>query len=260
MLFHRDLGGDGLPPLVILHGILGSSRNWQTAGGDLARRYHVFALDLRNQGGSPHSEEMTYDAMVGDVAAWLDLHGLGRAALLGHSMGGKVAMLLACRQPERVERLVVVDIAPKDYSWGGKQRAEFAAMNGLDLSSLRSRAEAEQRLEAAVPDWAMRKFLTTNLERDGSGQWHWTINLAVLTEGAPRARKKSAGAGGPLRRPGAFHHRRQVGLRAGPPTTRRSSGISRRPGSKPWPSAGTARTWRPGRRWWRLSSGRGPRP
>jgi esterase len=188
-LFHRDLGGAGLPPLVILHGILGSSRNWQTAGKDLAARYHVFALDLRNHGGSAHSEEMTYDAMVGDVTAWLDAHGLGRVTLLGHSLGGKVAMLLACRQPERVERLVVVDIAPKDYSWGGKQRSEFAAMNGLDLAGLSSRAEAEKRLEAGVPDWAMRKFLTTNLERDGEGRWRWTVNLAALTEALPALEK-----------------------------------------------------------------------
>ena len=188
-LFHRDLGGEGLPPLIILHGILGSSRNWQTAGRDLAARYHVLALDLRNHGGSPHAEEMTYEAMVGDVLAWLDARGLARVSLLGHSMGGKVAMLLACRWPERVERLVVVDIAPRDYEWGGRQRREFAAMNGLDLVGLGSRAEAERRLEAQIPDWALRKFLMTNLERDGDGRWRWTIHLAALTEALPALEK-----------------------------------------------------------------------
>ncbi len=115
--------------MIILHGILGSSRNWQTAGGDLASRYHVFALDLRNHGGSPPAGEMTFAAMADDVRAWIDAHGLGRVTLLGHSMGGKVAMLYACRHPERVDKLVVVDIAPKDYAWAG-QRAAFAAMNG----------------------------------------------------------------------------------------------------------------------------------
>ena len=190
-LFSRDLGGDGKPPLVLLHGILGSSRNWQTAGRDLADRYHVFALDLRNHGASPLSEEMTYEAMGDDVLAWLDARGLDRATLLGHSMGGKVAMRLACLHPERVERLVVVDIAPRDYDRGGRQRAEFAAMHALDLQGLRSRAEAEQRLEPLVPDWALRKFLTTNLERDGAAGWRWTINLAALTEALPVLEKDS---------------------------------------------------------------------
>jgi pimeloyl-ACP methyl ester carboxylesterase len=126
--------------------------------------YHVLALDLRNHGGSPHDDEMTYAAMAGDVIAWLDVQGLARVTLLGHSMGGKVAMLLACRHPDRVARLIVVDIAPKDYFWVA-HRAEFAAMNELDLTSLQSRAEAELRFEARVDDWAMRKFIATNLER-----------------------------------------------------------------------------------------------
>ncbi|HSY54564.1 MAG TPA: alpha/beta fold hydrolase, partial [Opitutaceae bacterium] len=104
--------------------------------------------------------------------------------------GGKVAMLLACRHPERVERLIVVDIAPKDYS-SQAHRAEFAAMNGLDLGRLASRAEAEQRFETHVPDWAMRKFLATNLERDGDNHWRWQINLPVLTRALAELEKNS---------------------------------------------------------------------
>lgn len=183
-LFSRDLGGAGHPPLVILHGLLGSSRNWQTAGRDLTSRHHVHALDLRNHGRSPHAAEMGYPTLVADVTAWLDAHGLPRVTLLGHSLGGKVAMLLACRHPERVERLVVVDIAPKDYQWAA-HRAEFAAMNELDVSHLRSRGEAELRFEARVDDWAMRKFLTTNLEHDAGRGWRWQINLPVLTAALP---------------------------------------------------------------------------
>jgi esterase len=179
-LFHRDLGGDGNPPLVILHGLLGSSRNWQTVGRDLAAKHHVFALDLRNHGGSPHSDEMNYAVMVADVVAWLEAQRLSRVTLVGHSMGGKVAMLLACRHPARVERLIVVDIAPKDYFWVA-HRAEFAAMNELDLAHLQSRAEAELHFEARVSDWAMRKFLATNLERTVEGGWRWLVNLPVLT-------------------------------------------------------------------------------
>ena len=189
-LFFRDLGGEGLPPLVILHGLLGSSRNWQTAGKDLAARYHVFALDLRNHGSSPHAPSMTYPELVDDVVAWIGAHRLEKPTLMGHSLGGKVAMALACRKPQLISKLVVVDIAPKDYRWEA-HRAEFAAMNELDLGSLGSRAEAEMRFEARVSDWAMRKFLTTNLERSDANAWSWAINLPVLTEALPFLEKSS---------------------------------------------------------------------
>ncbi len=184
ILFHRDLGGAGKLPLVLLHGMLGSSRNWQTAGAELAADGHVLAPDLRNHGKSPHADAMDYGVLADDVVRWLDTQGLGRVTLVGHSMGGKTAMLLACRHPERVERLIVVDIAPRGYFWPG-HRASFAAMNELDLTDLRSRAEAELRFEARVPSWPMRKFLTTNLERDEAGRWYWQINLPVLTAALP---------------------------------------------------------------------------
>lgn len=177
---------------MILHGLLGSSRNWQTAGKDLAEWYHVFALDLRNHGASPHAAGMSYDDMVADVLAWMDARGLERVTLLGHSLGGKVAMRLACRNPERVARLIVVDIAPKDYRWAA-HRAEFAAMNELDLAHLRSRAEAEMKFEARVDDWAMRKFLTTNLERAEGAEWKWAVNLPVLTRALTELEKSSVG-------------------------------------------------------------------
>jgi esterase len=183
-LFHRDLGGAGKPPLVVLHGLLGSSRNWLTTGGDLADRHHVLAPDLRNHGKSPHAAPMNYPVMMADVLAWMDAQGLGKVTLVGHSMGGKVAMLLACRHPERVERLVVVDIAPKDYL-SHAHRAEFAAMNELRLDTLQSRGEAELRFESRVADWGMRKFLTTNLERTEDGSWRWQINLPVITAALP---------------------------------------------------------------------------
>jgi len=189
-LFHVDLGGAGNPPLVLLHGLLGSSRNWQTTGRDLTARFHVLALDARNHGRSPHDGTMTVEAMVEDTLAWLDAQGLTQVTLMGHSMGGKAAMLLACRHPERVGRLLVVDVAPRDYSWQG-HRAEFAAMNELNLDSLQSRQEAEMRFEARVADFGMRKFLTTNLARDDAGRWRWAINLPALTAALPRLEKDS---------------------------------------------------------------------
>jgi len=190
-LFHRDLGGAGKPPLIVLHGLLGSSRNWQSTGTDLAARYHVHALDLRNHGRSPHAEEMTFDAMAADVLAWMDANAITRTTLMGHSLGGKVAMLLACRHPERVERLVVVDVAPKDYEISGHQ-GDFAALNELDLRTLQSRGEAEMRFEARVPSLGMRKFLATNLERDSeTGVWRWIVNLPVLTATLPELANNS---------------------------------------------------------------------
>lgn len=170
--------------------MLGSSRNWQTVGRDLAEQFHVLAPDLRNHGGSPHAETMTYAEMMADVVEWMDAQGLAKAALLGHSMGGKTAMLLACRHPERVERLIVTDIAPKDYYWTA-HRVNFAAMNELDLASVHSRAEAEMRLEGRVTNWAMRKFLATNLERADDGAWRWTINLPAITAALSTLEKNS---------------------------------------------------------------------
>lgn len=168
--------------------MLGSSRNWQTTGADLAADFQVFALDLRNHGKSPHTPTMSYPEMMQDVISWMDARQLPAATIAGHSMGGKVAMLLACRHPTRVTRLVIVDIAPKNYFWPG-HRASFAAMNELNLADLHSRAEAEMRFEARVPSWPLRKFLTTNLERTGAGTWFWQINLPVVTTALPDLEK-----------------------------------------------------------------------
>jgi esterase len=192
-LHDRDFGGEAEPPYVILHGMLGSSRNWQTVGRDLASVRRTFALDLRNHGLSPHAAEMTYAAMTADVLAWMEGRGLGAVDLVGHSMGGKVAMLLACRHPEKVRRLVVVDIAPKPYAWPA-HRIEYAAMKGLDLATLTSRAEAEARLEKAIPAWPMRKFLVSSLERTPAG-WSWQFNLPVLASALPELEGNPLAAG-----------------------------------------------------------------
>lgn len=192
-LHHVDLGGAGKPPMLVLHGLLGSSRNWQTTGRDLAGHFHVVALDARNHGRSPHSAAMSFAEMAADVIAWMDGRGLARADIVGHSMGGKTAMLLACRHPGRVARLVVVDVAPKNYSWTG-HRNEFLAMNELNLAQLTSRAEAEERFAARVPDPGMRKFLATNLERDAEGRWRWAVNLPVLTRRLPELEQEGLAA------------------------------------------------------------------
>ena len=131
---------------------------------------------------------MSYEEMMGDVLDWMAAQRIERATFIGHSMGGKVAMLLACRHAARVERLVIVDIAPKNYFWPG-HRQSFAAMNELNLADLHSRAEAEMRFEARVPSWPLRKFLTTNLERTPEGRWLWQSNLPILTAALPELEK-----------------------------------------------------------------------
>lgn len=173
------------PPLVVLHGLLASSRHWRTVAAGLAAHRPVFALDLRNHGDSPRSAAMDFPVMSSDILAWLDARGLSRVDLLGHSMGGKLAMAFACRHPERVRRLVVVDIAPRAYRTPSHV-AEFRAMHELRLDALRSRADAEMRLEGRVPDPGMRRFLAANLERDPlTGAWRWSFDLLALTAALP---------------------------------------------------------------------------
>jgi pimeloyl-ACP methyl ester carboxylesterase len=178
-LHARDLGGPpDAPALVLLHGLLGSSRNWVAAGRQFAGHFRVFALDARNHGESPHDPVHTYAAMAADVANWIRLHEDRPVHLLGHSMGGKTAMLLACRHPELIARLVIVDIVPKDY-FGSNHHLTFRALQNLELGLLSSREDADRHLEPAIPDWAFRRFLLTNLERQASG-WRWIVNLDVL--------------------------------------------------------------------------------
>ncbi len=175
--------------MVVLHGLLGSSRNWQMAGKDLARSFQVFCLDLRNHGESPWTEPHSYEAMVADVLEWMAAHLDSLPILLGHSMGGKVAMKLACENSDRIAKLVVVDIAPKLYP--KTHDCEFVGMREVDLEHLKSRSAAETVLEKHGLDWALRKFLLTNLERckDGSG-YRWLINLDAI-EASLRAMEKS---------------------------------------------------------------------
>ena len=182
-LIVRELGGSGAP-LVVLHGLLGSSRNWQSAGVALAERGHrVLAPDLRNHGSSPWADDCSYLALAGDVIAMLDGLALGPVHLVGHSMGGKAAMRLVMDRPDLVSRLTVVDIAPRAYS--DRVRVEFGAMNALDLSAVTSRKDAEAKLAAQVPEWGMRQFILTNLAQDAEGRWRWTVNREALTHSLP---------------------------------------------------------------------------
>ncbi len=176
----RELGGSG-SPIVILHGLLGSSRNWQSAGVALAASGHrVIGLDLRNHGISPWADDCSYTAMAEDVYTFLQSEKLDSVHLVGHSMGGKAAMRLAFSYPKLVSRLTIVDIAPRSYS--DRVRVEFTAMNSIDLTKIKSRRDAENQLMDTVTDWGMRQFILTNLNSDENGVWKWTVNRQALTQ------------------------------------------------------------------------------
>ncbi|GMG82288.1 alpha/beta fold hydrolase [Paralimibaculum aggregatum] len=176
-LVHDAEGAETAPPLLIAHGLFGSARNFNSLGKRMASNRRVVAVDMRNHGRSPWSDEMDYPAMAGDLAAAIERHCGGRAAVLGHSMGGKAAMMLALTRPELVDRLVVADIAPVTYphSHGGY----VAAMQALDLSAIARRADADPLLAPAVPEPGLRGFLLQNLVVE-EGRARWRINLAVL--------------------------------------------------------------------------------
>src|SRR5579871_3348765 len=154
-------------PLIILHGLFGSLDNWQSVARELAQRFQVFILDLRNHGASPHSDEFTLELMSGDLLEFMDRQNLPTAHLLGHSLGGKVAMLFALTHPSRVARLVVADISPRAYA--PRHETVFAALAALDLSHFRSRTEVVNELANTIPDLATRRFLGKGLSQDATG-------------------------------------------------------------------------------------------
>ena len=171
--------GDG-PAVIILHGLFGSARNWSTIARHLAASHRVIALDLRNHGDSPWAGTMTYAEMADDVAGFIAAAGLDRPSMLGHSMGGKVAMTLALGHGVALGALVVVDISPVSYDGGFGDYVE--AMSAIDLGSVERRADADAALAGTVADPALRAFLLQNLiARDGS--YAWRINLAAIGAG-----------------------------------------------------------------------------
>jgi esterase len=180
-------------PLLILHGLFGSLGNWGWHSRQLSRDFAVYGLDLRNHGASPHSEDMNYEIMALDVLEFMDDHGIEKAHLLGHSMGGKVAMQLALSAPERVMCLVVADIAPVTYP--GEHDSIFAGLLAIDLSRIRSRNEADAILVEYEEDELVRQFLLTNLLKDAQGHFYWRINLPTLKSNYVRLRARPSATG-----------------------------------------------------------------
>ena len=179
-LAYRELGSGR--PLIVLHGLLGSGRNWLGVARRLEPSWRCILADQRNHGASPWADDASYSALAADVVALLDRLGIVKATLIGHSMGGKAALATALTAAERVERLIIVDIAPVPYD--DRHEHDLAAMAELDLAKVGRRADADAMLAAAVPDPAMRGFLLQNLEPGDRG-WAWRVNLDVLRRELP---------------------------------------------------------------------------
>ncbi len=197
-LNHRVYGETG-PALVVLHGLFGSAKNWHSQAVELATSHRVVCADLRNHGASPHAPAMGYPEMAGDVLELIERLDLERASVLGHSMGGKVAMQLALSHPERIAKLVVVDIAPVAYV--RHHDAILEAMQAIDLSAHRTRQSVDAALAPAIGDAGVRQFILTNLKRDGDG-YAWQLNLAAIAQDYQRL--AAAPAGDPYAGPTLF--------------------------------------------------------
>ncbi len=176
MELFSQVQGEG-EALIIMHGLFGMSDNWQTLGRKWSKHYEVHLLDMRNHGRSPHSDEFSYELMADDLLEYLDQHQIAEANILGHSMGGKVAMLFAVLNPERTKRLMVADIAPKPYE--PHHQEIIAALKGLDLSKVSKRSEADEQFG---PDLlpGVRQFLLKNLYWVEKDRMDWRFNLEVI--------------------------------------------------------------------------------
>lgn len=188
ILNFSEYGSHHQPPLLILHGFLGSSKNWATIAKIISKDFHVFAIDLRNHGESFHHHLHTYELMVEDIKNLLIHLSLDRVNILGHSMGGKVAMKFACNYPENLLKLIIVDIAPKKYF---PDRKEIVSMQKIDLIHLISKQSAEDQIALDIPDLGLRKFLLTNLVQDKEGRFSWRINLSVFSREIPNLGENS---------------------------------------------------------------------
>ncbi|KEO73410.1 alpha/beta fold hydrolase [Anditalea andensis] len=167
------------PALVILHGLFGSADNWLSIARDLENDYTLYLVDQRNHGDSPHHEEWNYKVMAADLVALLDDENLASAHFMGHSMGGKTVMNLAMLYPERIDKLIVVDIAPREYPVHHQSILE--GLNAIGLDRISSRKEADDILAEYEPIPTVRQFLLKNLSRKDQ-KFVWKINLKVITE------------------------------------------------------------------------------
>jgi pimeloyl-ACP methyl ester carboxylesterase len=181
-LAFEELGNPDDAPLIILHGFFASSRNWRQVAEKLVAKFHVYVLDLRNHGASPHHPVMDYPSMAADLLQFMDTHHLTTASVLGHSVGGKVAMWFALNHSDRMDELIVVDIAPVSYTHCFNNLIQ--ALKALPLHEISNRKQAELLLASAIPELSFRQFLLQNLVlKDGA--YGWRIDLDIFYRTAP---------------------------------------------------------------------------
>jgi len=167
-------------PLIILHGLFGSSDNWQTLGKRFAEDFRVYLVDQRNHGRSPHSEVFSYDVMARDLKDFMTDQNLKKAHLLGHSMGGKTVMRFAQLFPEKVNKLVVADMGVKEYPAHHQKILE--AFHSLDLPSLESRRDADKAISHLIPEFGVRQFILKNLYRKNKDEFGWRVNFQAMEQ------------------------------------------------------------------------------
>jgi esterase len=181
-LYYEELGENNAVPLILLHGFFASSRNWRKIAERLSESFHVFVPDMRNHGLSPHHPVMDYPSMTADMLKFMDTHQYTTVHLLGHSMGGKIAMWLALNHPERMNKLIVADIAPKSYDHSFDKTIQ--ALIDLPLHEIKQRKQAESLLASAIPELDYRQFLLQNLILK-DGRYSWRVNLDIFKAMAP---------------------------------------------------------------------------
>ncbi len=184
-LLFSNIQGEGYP-LILLHGLFGMSNNLAMVARELSQHFQVHLLDLRNHGRSFWSDVMSFEDMAEDIHAYLQHHQIDKAHLLGHSLGGKVAMQLALTHPECVDRLIVADIAPVAYI--GNHDDVFSGIDAIDVSTLNSRRDAEPMLAQYITDPGIQMFILKNLYRSDSGKFDWRFNIKAIRNNYERFR------------------------------------------------------------------------
>ena len=182
-VLHSNIIGSGDDHFIILHGFLGMGDNWKTHAKNLSEKeYCVHLVDQRNHGRSFWSDKFDYDVMVNDLLQYLNHHGINQCVVLGHSMGGKTAMAFALNYPDRVQKLIIADIAPKYYA--PHHQKILAGLSTLNLEEVSSRKAAAEHLKNFIPEAGTRQFLLKNLYWVSEGKLGLRINVAVLKNAA----------------------------------------------------------------------------
>lgn len=185
-ILHSNIIGEG-KPLLILHGYFGASDNWKTLGNQFAENYQVHLIDQRNHGRSFHVDEFSYELLVEDLHNYIQHHQLENIYLIGHSMGGKTAMLFAVTYPDLVDKLIIVDISPKEYQ--PHHNAILAGLNSVDFSVQNSRGLVDAQVGKYIPEVGVRQFLLKNVYWKEKGVLDYRFNLKSLTENNPEVGK-----------------------------------------------------------------------